>query len=341
MKVLSRLFSLSLILILMVIESYGQHTYVYKFDELASEGSIYELVNESEMILLSTLGTDEPIFGDIAVAPSGDIYGLSGLGAICLINLETGTTTEIGNFSVEAGHAAFTCDSQYNCYTIDLWYNFISFNLLTLEEVTLAIFDELPAGDLTFYNGRLVYSTANGELKDIDMDTYERTVIYNFPPEMITLAGIWGIANSFHQCGAEEILAGNTSNQIFKINVEQNTFEEFDITYDIDEGGLIYGMASTDEVLASDCDGIVRVNELWESELNSPIFPNPANDLINITHFNRVERLQFFDLDGDLVKEIIQPNSQESIADLLPGCYSVFVHFQKGIKETSKLIVLR
>ncbi len=328
-------------LLIGAIESYGQHTYIYKFDEWANEGSIYELVNESEMILLSTLGTDEPIFGDIAVAPNGEIYGLSQPGGICLIDLESGTTTELATFSVLAGHTSFTCDSQYTCYTIDFWFNLISFNLITLEEVTLATFDEIPSGDLSFYNGRLIYPSGNGELKVIDMDTYERSVLYYFPPEMITLASIFGLGNSFHQCGAEEVIVANTNNQFFKINIEEDTFDEFNITYDIDEGGLVYGMATTDDLLASDCDGIVGVNELWESELNSPIFPNPAADIIHITNAKGVEHLQFFDLDGDLVKEISQPSTYESINDLHPGYYSVFVHHRNGKKEASKLIVLR
>ncbi len=329
------------ILFLGAIESSGQHTYVYKFDVDYLVGRVYELVDENSMVLLTTLGDSEPVYGDIAVDPSGGLYGLSQDGYIRSIDLDAGTSTEIGLYSGLSGHTAFTCDAQSNFYTLDFYYNLIAFNTITLEETTLANLGEFSPGDLSFYNGKLVYPSSEGVIKAVDMATFEVEVIYELPPEMINLNDIYGIVNVFHNCGSEQLIVGNMSNQLFKIDVQTNTYEELDVTYDVEENDYLFGMASTDDVLASDCNEIVGLNEVLVSDWAAPIFPNPATDVIYIASFNQIERLRIYDLNGDFVKEINQPAAQENIHDLNPGYYSVFVDYSTGKSKALKLIVVR
>ena len=319
----------------------AQQTYLYKFGDMESQGSIYQLVDDDNAVWLGTLNSTEPIFADIAVAPSGDLYGLSQDGSIRLINLDEGTTTEVGFFSAITVHTAFTCDSQSNFYTLDFFDNLVSYNIITHEETTIMAVGEITPGDLTFYNGRLVFPSGEGVLKTIDLETEEIESIYTLTPEMITLNDIWGIANSFHQCGNEQLIVSNFSNQLFKINVLENTFVELTPTYDTDAGGVIYGMTSSDDLLASDCDGFVGVSDTDISRTAVSFHPNPAVDFINVMHSDLVDYLEFINLDGQIIKTAKRPMAQLYVGDLTPGFYLIRSYMQEGNSSDSKLIILR
>ncbi|MEO4007012.1 T9SS type A sorting domain-containing protein [Flavobacterium sp. CAU 1735] len=68
---------------------------------------------------------------------------------------------------------------------------------------------------------------------------------------------------------------------------------------------------------------------------NFSVFPNPAQDVLNIVAKNGMEikGIQFTDLNGRIVKSVAvqtQPDAQINIADLSAGMYFVFVQTNEG-----------
>lgn len=75
---------------------------------------------------------------------------------------------------------------------------------------------------------------------------------------------------------------------------------------------------------------------------NFSVFPNPANDVLNISAKNGMEikGIQITDLNGRIVKSSViqaQTNGQINIADLTTGAYLISVQTNKGV-ATSKFL---
>ncbi len=333
----------------LILNAYGQDTYVYQYNDFANSGSVYELTN-NELTLLTELGTTEPKFGDIAVGPNGSLYGITPIGSIRRINLSNGSTTEIVAFSDTTIHTALTCDQSGNFYALDAFtFNLISINLNTQEEETILFLGENTPGDITFYKGHLAYISAEGVIKAIDLNTLEISTIYCIPEEMIDMTALWGINNVFDSCGEEQLLVGNYFNEIYQIDVENDSYIALNATYDMDLGGAIHGMASSNDLLSSQCDGELTNRDCsalgLETFSNSEIsiYPNPSNGEIRIDLGNETGEmyLSIYDAMGKLMKvqEIYLNDTFIDLSGFAPGLY--FLELQSGNEFSVHRILLK
>lgn len=325
----------------------AQATYGYSFNAFINEAYIYELGPDDELILLATLDETAPIFGDIAVAPDGQLYGLSQAGVITLIDIENQTTIPVYEYSVLAGHTAFGCDGNFNCYTINFWYDLYSYNLITQEEQFIVNLGEYSPGDLGFYQGFLVFVSSEGFIKALDLETLEVTRIYCLPPEMIEMKSIWGISNWFESCDEEYIIAVTNEDEFFKINIETNSFELLDTFYDIEMEGEYFGMGSGGDPLASACNGTVTetdctetfVTSLSNSE-NRLFYPNPVQHELTFTQPNLIQEVLIFDAYGALCQLILQPSGTLNLNHLDAGMYVVHLQLHDGSSLSERLVKL-
>ncbi len=68
--------------------------------------------------------------------------------------------------------------------------------------------------------------------------------------------------------------------------------------------------------------GLVSVEEIPESNLN--LYPNPANDNLNIIGItDRINSIEIYDISGKLVSSVANPNNTISISDLSNGTYLI------------------
>ena len=330
------LLKISLFTIILGVSSqvHSQNKYHYKFNPYITQGFIYEQIGDTEMELICTMESAEPIFGDIAVDHDGDIYGLTQGGEIRRIDLDSGTSVFIGSYP-SVGHTAFTIDSQQNCYTLDLYQFLISYNMTSGESEYLTSLGEITPGDLTFYNGHLVYPSGEGVIKAINTETFEVDTIYCLPPEIIEMKDIWGIYNDFDQCGTEYLVVTNTANEVFRIDVENDSFEELILDYDVDVDGTIYGATAIGDIMSSDCQGVITpvescdeenpvdINEInFDDEIR--IFPNPVQESLNI-YGVKYDRLEIFNASGQILISSNQTTSSLNLTELASGLY--FIRF--------------
>ncbi|MCB0759971.1 MAG: hypothetical protein KDC12_00515 [Flavobacteriales bacterium] len=316
----------------------SQTVYVYQFNPNTNIGGLYELVDQSMMNLLATFDVSFPVLADIAVAPSGDLYGLSQSGNILLIDIDAQTMSDAGMFESLWPHTACTCDALNNLYSLDYNYDLIRHNITTQQDEVLFNTGELTGGDLSFYNGYLIYPLATGIIKAVDLSTYDVAVLYDIPAEILTLEDIWGLCNVFESCGDEEIIVANTSNEFFRINAFNNTFVALDLTYGNNIGGVVYGMTSTDDVLASECHGTVFLDEFLKVAEFAPFYPNPAQDHIEILRPEPMESLEFFTPHGQSAGVIHNPGTENDISFLIPGTYVVLVRYADGTVREHRLV---
>jgi hypothetical protein len=77
-----------------------------------------------------------------------------------------------------------------------------------------------------------------------------------------------------------------------------------------------------------------------ESDISSGIkvYPNPFNNLINISDVKDVKTVTINDAVGRVVKTIAQPETTLHVNDLQKGVYFVTLHFKNGTEKSFKVI---
>ena len=92
-------------------------------------------------------------------------------------------------------------------------------------------------------------------------------------------------------------------------------------------------------VFVSPMDNVVNYPELYNKEVNISFFPNPADDLVQISNMD-VNQLEIFDLNGRLVTnlDMVYENSFK-VKNLLNGIYFVKFKLKNGDIHVKKLIV--
>ncbi|MFK7755655.1 MAG: T9SS type A sorting domain-containing protein [Flavobacteriales bacterium] len=322
---------------------HAQGTYIYKTG--FNEAALYMLDGNNNISLVTLLDNSETIFADIAVNGAGEVFGVTTSGEIHLINLENGTTSQVAAFSEFTAHTALVCDSESNFYSLDFFYNIYVLNLETLEEELLFNVGELTPGDLGFYDGKLVFpSSLEPVLKTFDLETNEVSTIYSLPQEIVEFNDIYGICNLFHACGEESLIVGTMSGSVFLIDVENDIYLDLNVEYNPEIGGNLNGIASSGDVLSSACnDPITSIENASNLDVNCEqktalIYPNPAPELIFLSCSETVERIEFIDFKGEIVKIIEQPGRQISVVDLAAGVYNLKIYHTSGEETRERMV---
>lgn len=82
-------------------------------------------------------------------------------------------------------------------------------------------------------------------------------------------------------------------------------------------------------------DGLLAVNQIATAATAFTVFPNPANDVINVSNTNNVNvnKITVTDLNGRVVKEVNYSNTtniQVNVSDLSSGVYMMNINSDKG-----------
>lgn len=85
----------------------------------------------------------------------------------------------------------------------------------------------------------------------------------------------------------------------------------------------------------SACLGTSETSDLKES---IKIYPNPFNDVLNISDVENVKSISVTDLAGRLVKTIDKPGSALNLSDLKSGMYMITLYLKDGTQKTIKSI---
>ncbi len=85
----------------------------------------------------------------------------------------------------------------------------------------------------------------------------------------------------------------------------------------------------------------VGVEEVFSDNISANIYPNPANDILNIESDEAIESLELYDILGRLVlskRDISATESRVEVSSLSRGVYILKIHTAKGVGEYKILI---
>lgn len=90
--------------------------------------------------------------------------------------------------------------------------------------------------------------------------------------------------------------------------------------------------SSLDNSLASSWieDYMTEIDD-WTSLAAITIFPNPVNKTLSIHTTNEIEKVELFELNGNLLKTLIGNSSQINFTDYAQGIYLLKIHDKRGI----------
>ncbi|SEM41909.1 Por secretion system C-terminal sorting domain-containing protein [Chryseobacterium taichungense] len=92
------------------------------------------------------------------------------------------------------------------------------------------------------------------------------------------------------------------------------------------------------QISAYDSSLVLATNEVKDAKNNIKVYPNPFNDVLNISDASNVRNVLVTDLSGRLVKTIANPGSQLQLGELKQGMYLVTLEMKDGSKQTLKTI---
>lgn len=96
----------------------------------------------------------------------------------------------------------------------------------------------------------------------------------------------------------------------------------------------VTALGLTDPDFAFKINGTVGSVGISENSNEVSIYPNPANEVLNIIVDAKVTNVTIYNLAGNVVLNLINPSSQINIADLSTGSYTVEVSTINGIART-------
>lgn len=184
-------------------------------------GALYTI--ETNNCQTSYLGSYS-IFVDIAVCPSGNIYGTSNAG-ISLIDTITQTQSLVtSSFS----SLALVCDENNILYYMK-FDSLCSYNTITLQKINFGSIGYWASGDLTFYNDTLYLTSSVGDLIRIAVNGASIQSITNmgplgrgggdFIPYNESIYGITTIATpESNECEFNYQLLAGYNNNLYYIN---------------------------------------------------------------------------------------------------------------------------
>ena len=102
-----------------------------------------------------------------------------------------------------------------------------------------------------------------------------------------------------------------------------------------------FSTAGTDgafQVSAYDSSLVLATNEVKDAKNNIKVYPNPFNDVLNISDASNIKNVLVTDIAGRLVKTIANAGSQLQLGELKQGMYLVTLEMKDGSKQTIKAI---
>lgn len=93
------------------------------------------------------------------------------------------------------------------------------------------------------------------------------------------------------------------------------------------------------QISAYDSSLVLATSEVKDNAKNAiKVYPNPFNDVLNISDASNIKNVLVTDIAGRLVKTIASPGSQLQLGELKQGMYLVTLEMKDGSKQTIKAI---
>lgn len=303
---------------------------------VGTDNKIYELDATATLVYAGEINTGI-VTGDIAIAPTGLMYGLKNgflsNPEIIEINLATNSTSVIGVFPIPTESFSLVCGNDHKLYALGSNHELWTYNLLDGASSYIDNLGTSSPGDITFYKGNIVFQSANnGNIMAYNLDNGSlRTVMCR-----INDNPIWGISNRFSDCGDETIIVTDYVNNFYELDFSTGNFNSMNVDHSLLPGGVqINGMASVTENSALSCDSFqfvdvicsVGVEENDPAEDDLIFFPNPTNGILNFKSSKTIESLTVFDASGKIVQTVEHPVDPIDLEFLDQGIYYVQVRF--------------
>jgi len=323
------------ILFLMTLPAFGQLFYVNSYSPSWENDSIYRVEPDYSYTTVTIQGT----LGDIALSPSGEMYGIY-LSKLYHVNLETGELTLL--VSLPDYSNALVCSNDYQLFTVGHSGVLYAYDLLqdTIRLVDfLGLYPGQYANDITFYSGNIIYQSYYGG------DFYAYNIQDRDITRIICSSGghMAGLGNAVDSCGSEMIYGIGNGGGLYEIDIDNNSFV---LLHSFDHNFEAYGMATTSEHLASACyyhftgDVCNNVGNLdIASQQKIILYPNPADNVLFFQVESKIESIDVYNSAGILVKTFDAPSSPLAVDDLVSGVY-YFRLFTAG-DYSNKIIVIR
>lgn len=197
-----------------------------------STGSLYRVDPLSANLDATRIGAMPQVMTDMALTPSGKLYGIT-FNGIYIINTATAATTFVSAHSLPGANALFITPDSTAYSASFLGGGIYKINLMTGAATRLPQSDPqyASAGDITMLNGELILATTASQLVRVNPDTGATLGVVNH-----------GIANLFGITTVGADLYGVASGNLWKLNALTGATELVSI-YDIQS---IFGAGVSD-----------------------------------------------------------------------------------------------
>ncbi len=262
------------------------------------------LVNDSNGDLVSidiegcntTVVADIGFYTDIAAHPNGFFYGVNTVGKLTRINVQTGETNQVEDFTSTA-YYALTANAEGLLFAASGLGDLVSYNPSNNQTTYYDNMGFKAAGDLTYYQGDMYMATDENKLVYIDpLDPSNNEVFIDFASSN---SSIYGIVSTVDGCNVSTYAFSNDNNaKVYQIDWINKSF---DFVCNIDKE--VYGGSSEFEFAASDdliqIDSIV-INAAPCDEGTSQVIVYASSEIgalsYSIDGINYQDDNEFFDL---------------------------------------------
>lgn len=314
-------------------KSYSQDIFL-----LSSNKEIFQLNSDNTLSLITTINYTSDFIMDIAISSDNIFYGVTADYNIIEIDLETGSFTILTDLNNIGFYTSLVCSNNNELYTLNSTNELYKYDIATGTVNIVGNLGFSTPGDLTFFKGNLIFKDSFTDIiKAYNISNDNVSDIFCLP------AGIndfLGISNIFNTCESSTII-GSANNSLYEIDFENDEF--IDLNTELD-GMVIFGMASDNESLASDCsfeftsiDCTMSVDELnWVTSRNIT-YPNPMIDYMYINSSINLLTIEIYNLSGQLIQRIDTTDKIISLNNIVPGIYFTKISSEFGVK-TEKII---
>ncbi len=330
---------LLLLVLLFPLTIFSQDVYI-----ISEENEISILNNDYSISHLTNILIESDIIPglidqltDFAISPSNIFYGVTSESRLIEFNINDGSYTIIDVLNGDI--VSLVCSNNNELFYLksDQLYKY---NLDTNIEIFIVNIGLETPGDLTFYKGNIIFKDKSTKIiKAFNLQNNSLSNIFCLPNESFNF---YGLTNVFENCDLSKIL-GSNNNKIYELDFENNLLIDLDII--VDDDFVVFGLASTNEYLSSNCDffqfqnidcNTISVNDInYFSKLN--IYPNPTKNKINIQTKDKILIVEIYDVLGKQVLKKENPNLTINASKLKKGLYFIKVKSNYWVKTKSFL----
>ncbi len=254
--------------------------------------------------------TDIGFFTDIAAHPNGFFYGVNTVGKLTRINVQTGATNQVEDFTSTA-YYALTANAEGLIFAASGLGDLVSYNPSNNQTIYYDNMGFKAAGDLTYYQGNMYMATDENKLVYIDpLNSSNNEVFIDFASSN---ASIYGIVSTVDGCNVSTYAFSNDSNaKVYQIDWINKTFD-FVCTINKE----VYGGSSEFEFAAS--DDLIQIDSIIINA--SPCDEGTSNLIVYAT--SEIGELSY-SLDG------VNYQSDNEFIDLTYGDYTIYIQDESG-----------